>query len=227
MVNIGYARVSTEEQSLDLQLDALKAAGCQQVFSDQGMSGKTTERPGLTQAMAAATAGGKLVVWRLDRLGRSLPHLIKLIDELGARGIQFHSLMENIDTSSSSGRLIFHIMGALAEFERNLISERTRAGMAAARVRGARLGRRSALSALDVCQLKNAHKAGAELSTLTNKFGVTERTLRRYLKHSMSVIAVLSLMPIDGLCGGSAVAMPEGAKPVGFDSAAMLTRDNR
>lgn len=211
-MNIGYARVSTDEQNLDLQLNALRAAGCQQVFSDQGLSGKTTDRPGLTQAMAAAQAGGKLVVWRLDRLGRSLPHLIRLVDELGARGIQFHSLMENIDTSSSSGRLIFHIMGALAEFERNLISERTRAGMEAARIRGARLGRRSALSALDISQLKTAHKAGAELSSLTNRFGVTERTLRRYLKHSMSVLALLSLMPIDTMCGAGAVAVPEATK---------------
>jgi DNA invertase Pin-like site-specific DNA recombinase len=203
MLNIGYARVSTDEQSLDLQLDALRAAGCQRVFSDQGMSGGTTDRPGLKQAMSAARAGGKLVVWRLDRLGRSLPHLIRLVEELGERGIQFHSLMENIDTSSSSGRLIFHIMGALAEFERNLISERTRAGMAAARVRGARLGRRSALSAPDICQLKNAHKAGVELSTLTNRFGVSERTLRRYLKHTVSVVAVLSLLPFNNLGGGS------------------------
>jgi DNA invertase Pin-like site-specific DNA recombinase len=216
MVNIGYARVSTDEQNLDLQLNALRNAGCREIFSDQGMSGSTTDRPGLMQAMAAATAGGKLVVWRLDRLGRSLPHLIKLVDELGARNIQFHSLMESIDTSSSSGRLIFHIMGALAEFERNLISERTRAGMAAARIRGARLGRRSALSALDICQLKNAHNAGVEMSTLTSRYGVTERTLRRYLKNSMSVIAMLCLIFIDSPCGGCVAVKVDGTKANGL-----------
>jgi DNA invertase Pin-like site-specific DNA recombinase len=223
MLNIGYARVSTDEQSLDLQLIALKAAGCQQIFSDQGVSGKTTVRPGLAQAMAAARAGGKLVVWRLDRLGRSLPHLIKLVDELGSRNIQFHSLMENIDTSSSSGRLIFHIMGALAEFERNLISERTRAGMAAARVRGTPLGRRSALTALDVSHLKTAHSAGADLSSLTNRFGVTERTLRRYLKQAASVMAVLLLFPIDSLCGGHAALIPAGVKSAGPVNRPVLT----
>lgn len=190
MVNIGYARVSTEEQSLDLQLIALKDAGCRQVFSDHGLSGKSTDRPGLLQAMAATKPGGKLVVWRLDRLGRSLPHLIRLVDELGSRDVQFHSLMENIDTSSSSGRLIFHIMGALAEFERNLISERTRAGMAAARGRGARIGRRAALDAVDVDQLKSAHESGVALGNLAVEFGVTERTLRRYLKQPLPLNSV-------------------------------------
>lgn len=185
MVNIGYARVSTDEQSLDLQLIALKAAGCRHVFSDHGVSGKSTDRPGLSQAMAAAKPGGKLVVWRLDRLGRSLPHLINVVDELGSRDVQFHSLMENIDTSSSSGRLIFHIMGALAEFERNLISERTRAGMAAARGRGARIGRKAALNSTDIGQLKTAHEAGVQLQSLAAEFGVTERTLKRYLKRPL------------------------------------------
>lgn len=181
-MKIGYARVSTDEQSLDLQILALREAGCQQIFSDHGISGKIVDRPGIRGAMAAVQSGGKLVVWRLDRLGRSLPHLIQLVDELGRRNVEFHSLMENIDTSSSGGRLIFHIMGALAEFERNLISERTRAGMAAARMRGTHLGRRSSLNSADIHHLRCAFSSGTAISQLTSKYGVSARTLRRYLK---------------------------------------------
>ena len=123
-MRIGYARVSTEDQHLDLQRDALKRAGCTKIFADYGVSGKGFNRPGLMKALSELEPGGMLVVWRLDRLGRSLPKLINFVDELGQREAQFCSLTENIDTSTSGGRLIFHIMGALAEFERNLISER-------------------------------------------------------------------------------------------------------
>ena len=146
-MRIGYARVSTEDQHLDLQRDALKRAGCTKIFADYGVSGKGFNRPGLMKALSELEPGGMLVVWRLDRLGRSLPKLINFVDELGQREAQFCSLTENIDTSTSGGRLIFHIMGALAEFERNLISERTKAGMEAARNRGIHLGRKPALSA--------------------------------------------------------------------------------
>ena len=128
-------------RNLDLQLDALRQAGCTRIFQDHGLSGAKTARPGLENALAALDPGDTLIVWRLDRLGRSLIHLVKLIDDFGKTGIHFRSLTEAMDTSTTGGRLIFHIMAALAEYERGLISERTKAGMAAARARGKRLGR--------------------------------------------------------------------------------------
>lgn len=138
---IGYARVSTHDQTLALQLDALKAAGCAQVFEDHAVSGASTSRPGLTDAMRSLHQGDTLVVWRLDRLGRSLRHLIETLTQLSDDGIGFHSIHDAIDTNTAGGRLTFHIMGALAEFERDLISERTKAGMAAAKARGVHVGR--------------------------------------------------------------------------------------
>ena len=128
---VGYARVSTDDQTLALQLDALEHAGCERIVQDTA-SGAKADRPGLTQAFDLLRAGDTLVVWRLDRLGRSLSQLIALISELDERQIGFRSLTEQIDTTTSGGRLIFHIFGALAEFERNLIRERTNAGLAAA-----------------------------------------------------------------------------------------------
>jgi DNA invertase Pin-like site-specific DNA recombinase len=145
-MKIGYARVSTDEQNLGLQLDALRVAGCETLFEDQGISGAAKARPGLDQALAALKAGDVLVVWKLDRLGRSLGHLIQVITELGGQGVGFRSLSESIDTETAGGRLVFHMMGALAEFERSLIAERTRAGMKAAKARGHPLGRRKALT---------------------------------------------------------------------------------
>jgi DNA invertase Pin-like site-specific DNA recombinase len=141
---IGYARVSTTEQDLALQTDALKKAGCDNIFDDTA-SGASTQRPGLTEALSYVRKGDTLVVWRLDRLGRSLRHLIDVIADLEKRGIGFRSLQESIDTTTSGGRLIFQIFGALAEFERNLIRERTQAGLTAARVRGRLGGRPKAL----------------------------------------------------------------------------------
>jgi DNA invertase Pin-like site-specific DNA recombinase len=132
---IGYARVSTQDQTLHLQQDALQKAGCNRIFTDTA-SGVKAERKGLEQAFTYVRKGDTLVVWRLDRLGRSLPHLITTITDLEERGIGFKSLTENIDTTTSGGKLIFHIFGALAEFERNLIRERTQAGLTAARARG-------------------------------------------------------------------------------------------
>src|SRR3990167_1028428 len=132
---IGYARVSTLEQNLNLQIDALKKEGCEKIITDE-MSGSVADRPGLTKLKELLRRGDTLVVWRLDRLGRSLKHLIEWINELDEKGISFKSLQETIDTNSSTGKLIFHIFGALSEFERNLIRERTRAGLEAARVRG-------------------------------------------------------------------------------------------
>jgi DNA invertase Pin-like site-specific DNA recombinase len=139
-MKIGYARVSTNDQTLDLQKDALNQEGCGRIFTDTA-SGAKTERKGLDQALGQLRAGDTLVVWRLDRLGRSLPHLIETITHLENQGIGFKSVTEQIDTTTSGGKLIFHIFGALAEFERNLIRERTRAGLQAARARGRKGGR--------------------------------------------------------------------------------------
>jgi len=140
---IGYARVSTNDQTLDLQQDALNQAGCEKIFTDTA-SGAKAERKGLEQALSTARAHDTLVVWRLDRLGRSLPHLIETIQGLENRHIGFKSITESIDTTTPGGKLIFHIFGALAEFERNLIRERTNAGLEAARARG-RVGGRPKL----------------------------------------------------------------------------------
>ena len=137
---IGYARVSTTEQNLDLQRDALDAAGCERLFTDTA-SGAKADRPGLTAALEQCRLGDTLVVWKLDRLGRSLPHLVETVRELIERGVGFKSLQEAIDTTTSGGKLIFHIFASLAEFERDIIRERTNAGLAAARARGRKGGR--------------------------------------------------------------------------------------
>jgi DNA invertase Pin-like site-specific DNA recombinase len=141
-MQIGYARVSTTDQNLDLQQDALRAAGCERVFTDTA-SGAKADRPGLAAAIAACRAGDVLVVWKLDRLGRSLPHLVETVQMLADRQVGFRSLQEQVDTTASGGKLIFHIFASLAEFERDLIRERTQAGLTAARARG-RIGGRPA-----------------------------------------------------------------------------------
>jgi len=157
---IGYARVSTEDQNLGLQLDALTHAGCERIFQDEGISGAVTDRLALNDALTALTPGDVLVTWKLDRLGRSLAHLISITARLEAEGIGFRSLSEAIDTTTASGRLLFHVMGAMAEFERSLISERTRAGMAAAKARGQHLGRERKVTDKDALWAKDALEAG-------------------------------------------------------------------
>jgi len=146
MALIGYARVSTAEQDTALQTDALRKAGCDKIFEDTA-SGAKAERPGLAAALAYVREGDALVVWRLDRLGRSLPHLIETIGALQARGVGFRSLTEAIDTTTSGGRLIFHVFGALGQFERDLIRERTKAGLTAAAARGRKGGRKPVVTA--------------------------------------------------------------------------------
>ena len=143
-MRIGYARVSTQDQNLDLQKDELQQAGCERLFVDQ-MSGTRGERPGLQEAMSFLRSGDTLVVWRLDRLGRSLSHLLQVVQDLQKKNIFLLSLHESIDTTSPTGTLIFHIFAALAEFERNLIRERTLVGLVAARARGRKGGRPQAL----------------------------------------------------------------------------------
>src|SRR2546423_1928763 len=157
---IGYARVSTQDQTLDLQTDALKQAGCEKLFTDT-TSGAKSERPGLQEAMNHLRAGDTLVVWRLDRLGRTLNHLIATITDLSDKGIGFKSLQENMDTTTSGGKLIFHIFGALAEFEREIIRERTNAGLQAARARG-RLGGRPKIQTKDPKKIGLARKLYAD-----------------------------------------------------------------
>lgn len=180
MRKIGYARVSTCDQSLALQTNALEAAGCDEIFQDFGISGVKTDRQGLAAATARLESGDMLVVWRLDRLGRSLVHLVGLINGLAEAGIEFRTLTENIDTSSSGGRLVFHMMAALAEFERSLISERTRAGMNAVRLNGGHVGRPAALSPeTRAAAIEAVMRDGERMDEVARRFKVHPRTLRR------------------------------------------------
>lgn len=178
---IGYARVSTDEQNLDLQVDALTKAGCGQVYREQGVSGMARQRPQLEKALAALQPGDVLVVWKLDRLGRSLGHLIDLIRQLGDRGCGFQSLSEGMDTSTSAGRLLFHVVGSLAEFERSLIVERTKAGLVAARNRGVTLGRRFVLTPDQVRMARTMVDAGESTAVIAKSFKVGRATLYRAL----------------------------------------------
>ena len=150
---IGYARVSTDDQNLDLQRDALRQAGCSTIY-EEAASGKSAARPELEQCLKALRAGDTLVVWRLDRLGRSLKDLLRIVDDLKERGISFVSLTEKIETDTAAGKMAFHLFGALSEFERSLIRERTQAGLAAARARGRAGGRKPKLDDKQVREIR-------------------------------------------------------------------------
>jgi DNA invertase Pin-like site-specific DNA recombinase len=178
---IGYARVSTQEQTLALQQDALHKAGCSKLFTDTA-SGAKAERIGLEEALNYVRRGDTLVVWRLDRLGRSLPHLITTLTGLEERGIGFKSLTENIDTTTSGGKLIFHIFGALAEFERNLIRERTQAGLTAARARGKKGGRPNALTLRQRSIAQELYDKKHPIAEICRILKVSKVTLYRALK---------------------------------------------
>jgi DNA invertase Pin-like site-specific DNA recombinase len=179
---IGYARISTIDQTLALQQDALSAAGCQEIYTDT-VSGSVTERPGLTNALSHVRSGDTLVVWRLDRLGRSLPHLIETVSQLQQQGIGFRSLQEQIDTMTSGGKLVFHVFGALAEFERDLIRERTHAGLAAARARGRLFGRPKALTPRKIEQLRTLAKDERNtVAEICQTLGISRATYYRYVK---------------------------------------------
>ncbi len=178
---IGYARVSTQDQNLNLQKDALKEAGCEEVFTDK-ISGAKSSRPGMDKALSYIRPGDVLVVWKLDRLGRSLKHLIETVAYLDNKGIGFKSLQDNIDTTTSGGKLMFHIFGALAEFEREIIRERTQAGLKAARKRG-RLGGRPKV--MDEKKLKVAmdmmDNIENSVEEVCKTIGVSKTTLYRHL----------------------------------------------
>ncbi len=179
-MKLGYARFSTDDQHLNLQLDALRACGCDSIYSDHGVSGTRVDRPGLRDALSALAPGDQLVVWKLDRLGRSLGHLINVISELDSTGIRVIFLTEAIDTRSASGKFMFHLMGALAKFERALVSERTRAGPAAARERGQRAGRPRALDPAALMRARTLLKTEPE-QVVAKTLNVSRVTLRRAL----------------------------------------------
>ncbi|WP_067975909.1 recombinase family protein [Mycolicibacter icosiumassiliensis] len=181
---IGYARVSTADQSPDLQLDALAAAGAVKVYTDRGVSGALSHRLELDRCLEHLRAGDTLVVWRLDRLARSLRNLLELVESLSQRGIHLRSLTESIDTGSASGRLVLSVFGALAEFERSLVVERTQAGLAAAKARGTRLGRRPSLSDSQLDQARTLVAAGHRVEEVARTLGVGRSTLYRALSQT-------------------------------------------
>ena len=181
-MKIGYARVSTGLQNLNLQEDRLNQYGCEKIFSDH-ISGAKSKRPGLDKAIEFARSGDTIVVWRLDRLGRNMEDLITLVNELNNRGVSFHSLEENItmDKSSSTGQLLFHLFAAFAEFERNLILERSSAGRIAARARGRYGGRPEKLNKQDLTLLKTLYDNGTPIKTIAEQWKVSRTTIYRYL----------------------------------------------
>lgn len=183
-MKIGYARVSTVDQNPALQLDALRRAGCERVYTDEGISGATVLRPALQKTIARLKSGDVLVVWKLDRLGRSLSHLIALTSDLAQRGIGFESLSESIATTSAHGKLLLHLLGALAEFERALIAERTRAGIQAAKRRGVQLGRKRKLSANQVKLARRLLAAGDAPADVARNLNISKTTLYRALDES-------------------------------------------
>lgn len=182
-MKIGYARVSTGLQNLDLQQDSLTNYGCEKIFTDK-VSGAKSNRPGLESAIEFARAGDVVVVWRLDRLGRNMEDLISIVNALNNRGISFHSIQENItmDKSSSTGQLLFHLFAAFAEFERNLILERSAAGRIAARARGRLGGRPEKLTDSDLKLLKTLVDSGTPIKTIAEKWNVSRTTIYRYLE---------------------------------------------
>lgn len=177
---IGYIRVSTNDQNTDLQRVALQSAECELIFEDR-ISGKTSERPGLKKALRFLQPGDTLIVWKLDRLGRSMRHLVMLTEELRERGVNFRSLTDSIDTSTPMGRFFFHVMGALAEMERELIIERTRAGLAAARDKGRIGGRRRVMTPDVIGRAERMLANGATLQQIALVLEVSVKTLYRYI----------------------------------------------
>ncbi|MCP4099684.1 MAG: recombinase family protein [Planctomycetaceae bacterium] len=180
-MKIGYARVSTIDQNPNAQRDALKAAGCKKIVTEK-ISGVSLKRPKLEKLLRSLDAGDVLTVWRLDRVGRSLPHLLKVVADLKARDVGFQSLNETIDTTTANGELIFHLFASMAQFERSLIVERTQAGLVAAKKRGVRLGRPPALKTAQVNHARKLIESGERPSAVANTLGIDRSTLYRAMK---------------------------------------------
>jgi DNA invertase Pin-like site-specific DNA recombinase len=182
-MEVGYARVSTAVQNLDLQLDALRNHGCEEIFTDK-ISGTKDKRPGLEEILRFVRPGNTLVVWRLDRLGRNMQDLIRIVNELNDREISFHSLQENItmDKSSATGQLMFHLFAAFAEFERNLIQERSAVGRMAARARGRLGGKPEKLEKKDIDLIKSLVAKGTPIKDIAQMWGLSRTTVYRNLE---------------------------------------------
>jgi DNA invertase Pin-like site-specific DNA recombinase len=182
----GYARVSTKDQNLDLQLDALQKQNCKRIFKDV-MSGTKSERPALKEMLLHVRSGDVIVVWKLDRLGRSLKHLVEIVDQLNKQDVGLKSLHDNIDTTNAQGRLTFNIFASLAEFERDLISERTKAGLEAARARGRVGGKPKGLSQqaeATACAAETLYKEGKlSVNQIAKQLRIAKNTLYKYLRH--------------------------------------------
>lgn len=179
---IGYARVSTDDQNLDLQRDALLKAGCAVIYEEKASGKNATERPELDHCRKALRAGDTLVVWRLDRLGRSLKDLVQIVSELELQSVSFQSITEKIETSSAAGKLIFHVFASLAEFERNLIRERTKAGLEAARARGRTGGRKPVLSDKQLREIRLLlSDPDNQVQDIAKRYGVARSTIYKYV----------------------------------------------
>lgn len=183
MALIGYARVSTGEQSIDLQIDALQRAGCELIFEDDGVSATQRDRPNFTATMRALKSGDTLVIWKMDRAFRSVLHAASTLEEFALHGIALHCLTEHIDTSTAMGRCMYHVRNAFSEWERDLISERTVAGMEAARRRGVRIGRPPKLNSQQIAEIQSRMRddPGLAPSSVADLYGVSVRTLGRAL----------------------------------------------
>ena len=173
----GYARVSTDDQNTAMQLTALKKAGCKSIFKDEGLSGATAKRPALVRCLKALQKGDTLIVWKLDRLGRSLRDLITMLDDLRARGVKFHSLTEAIDTATPTGRAMWQMIGVLAELERSLIVERTQAGMKEARRRGVQFGRKKKRTPAQIAKARKLVEAGERVEDVAALWNMGHTTL--------------------------------------------------
>lgn len=184
---IGYARVSTRDQNLEMQQEALTKAGCSRIFADQ-ISGSRAERPGLKQTLDSLRENDTLVVWKLDRLGRSVKQLVDLIGDLSKRGVQFKSLTDSIDTSTPSGRFFFHVMASLAEMERELIIERTRTGLEAARRLGRKGGRKRSMTDSKIASAKELLANGVPPRDVARNLGVSIPTLYRWVPASATLL---------------------------------------
>lgn len=182
----GYARVSTDDQDPALQLAALKKAGCRQPFTDHGVSGTAASRPALTRCLKALQPGDTLIVWKLDRLGRSVRDVLNILHDLQGRKVQFRSLTEAIDTTTPTGRAMLHMVALLAELERALIAERTRAGVQAARGRGVKFGRKPKLTAQQLRHARKLLDQGERAEIVADSLHVGRSTLYRALQRHPS-----------------------------------------